>query len=82
MNFKKDVSDIALVNDPKEAICYYFQEKGHWKYSYPKYMEGLKKNKAKGIDSSYMFAIKLHQAMTFSNWILDTGCGIYICSYV
>lgn len=28
-NPKKAVLDITSVNDPKEAICYYYQEKGH-----------------------------------------------------
>lgn len=28
-NPKMDVFDITSVNDPKEAICYYYQEKEH-----------------------------------------------------
>lgn len=35
------------MNDPKEAICYYCQEKGHWKRTFPMYLEDLKEKKPK-----------------------------------
>lgn len=66
-NPKKDVSDIAPVNNPKEAISYYCQEKCHWKHSFPMYFEDLKKNKAKGIRTSGMFTTELHLDSTFIN---------------
>lgn len=54
---KEDISNIAPVNDPKEAICYFCQEKGHWKRSFFKYLEDLKKNKPKVDGSLGMFTI-------------------------
>nr|KAJ0189501.1 hypothetical protein LSAT_V11C800413990 [Lactuca sativa] len=55
---------------------------GHWKCRCPKYLEDLKKKKAKGVGTSSMLTIKLHSASTSNNWILDIGCGTHICSDV
>ena len=54
---KRGESDIAPVSDPNEAICFYCQQKGHWKRSCPKYREDMKLNKAKGASSSGTFVI-------------------------
>ncbi|GKG22904.1 LRR receptor-like serine/threonine-protein kinase ERECTA, partial [Tanacetum coccineum] len=35
-------SEIAPTSDPKEAVCFYCNTKGHRKRSYPKYLKGLK----------------------------------------
>lgn len=77
-NPKKVDSNIALVSDPNEAICFYSQLKGHWKCSYPKYLEDIKKNNAKGTNTSCIFMIKLHSASKFDSWILDTEYGTHI----
>lgn len=55
------------MNDPEEAVCYYCQEKGHWKDSFPKYLEDLKKKKSKGTATSGMFKIELHSTSTSNN---------------
>lgn len=77
-NIKKDVSSIPPMNDPKESICYYFQNKGHWKHSCPKYLVDLKKNKGKVIGTSCMFTIGLHAASTSNNWI---QINVNMCTY-
>ena len=43
-NFKgkeKANSELVPTKDPKEAICFYCGQKGHWKRSCPKYMKDL-----------------------------------------
>ncbi|GJW09519.1 retrotransposon protein, putative, ty1-copia subclass [Tanacetum coccineum] len=42
---RKVVSEIAPTSDPKEAVCFYCNTKGHWKHSCPKYLKGLKDEK-------------------------------------
>ncbi|GJW33498.1 hypothetical protein Tco_0053530 [Tanacetum coccineum] len=38
---------IAPTGDPKEAVCFYFNTKGHWKRSYLNYLKDLKDRKVK-----------------------------------
>ena len=75
----KAQGEIAPSSDPSEAICFYCQQKGHWKHSFPKYLEDLKKGKVKVASTSGMFMIELHRTFTSNSWILDTGCGTHIC---
>ncbi|GJV18676.1 retrotransposon protein, putative, ty1-copia subclass, partial [Tanacetum coccineum] len=42
---RKAKSDIAPTSDLKEAVCFYYNTKGHWKRSCPKYMKDLKDGK-------------------------------------
>ncbi|GKE13645.1 hypothetical protein Tco_1421222 [Tanacetum coccineum] len=44
---RKAESEIAPTSDPKEAVCFYYNIKGHWKRSYPKYLKDLKDGKVK-----------------------------------
>ncbi|GJT57456.1 retrotransposon protein, putative, ty1-copia subclass [Tanacetum coccineum] len=44
---RKDESEIAPTSDPKEAVCFYCNTKGHWKRSCPKYLKDLKNGKVK-----------------------------------
>ncbi|GJT66384.1 putative reverse transcriptase domain-containing protein [Tanacetum coccineum] len=39
---RKVESEIAPTSDPKEAVCFYCNTKGHWKRSCPKYLKDLK----------------------------------------
>ncbi|KAJ9551376.1 hypothetical protein OSB04_015421 [Centaurea solstitialis] len=77
---KAETSNILPTSDPKEAISFYCQEKGHWKRSCPKYLEVLKVNKAKECGTSGIFMIELHSTSVSNSWVLDTGCGTHICS--
>ncbi|KAJ9549604.1 hypothetical protein OSB04_022147 [Centaurea solstitialis] len=77
---KAETSNILPTSDPKEAICFYCQEKGHWKRSCPKYLEVLKVNKAKECGTSGIFMIERHSTSVSNSWVLDTGCGTHICS--
>ncbi|GJZ72679.1 retrotransposon protein, putative, ty1-copia subclass [Tanacetum coccineum] len=42
---RKFESEIAPTGDPKEAVCFYCNTKGHWKRSCPKYLKDLKDGK-------------------------------------
>ncbi|GJW23877.1 retrotransposon protein, putative, ty1-copia subclass [Tanacetum coccineum] len=42
---RKVDSEIAPTGDPKEAVCFYCNTKGHWKRSCPKYLKDLKDGK-------------------------------------
>ncbi|GJS65671.1 retrotransposon protein, putative, ty1-copia subclass [Tanacetum coccineum] len=44
---RKVDSEIAPTGDPKEAVCFYCNTKGHWKHSWPKYLKDLKDEKVK-----------------------------------
>ncbi|GJZ41397.1 retrotransposon protein, putative, ty1-copia subclass [Tanacetum coccineum] len=52
---RKFESEIAPTGDPKEAVCFYCNTKGHWKRSCPKYLKDLKDGKVKkgGHSGSY-----------------------------
>nr|GEZ99131.1 hypothetical protein [Tanacetum cinerariifolium] len=77
---RKDEYEIAPTNDPKEAVCFYCNTKGHWKRSCPKYLKDLKDEKVKKGSHSGMFMIELHNTTTSDSWVMDTGCGTYICT--
>lgn len=77
-NPKKVHFDIPPI-DPIKAICFCFQQKGHKKYSCPKYLKDVKKNKANKIGTLNIFMVKLQSASTSYYWILDTRCGTHIC---
>ncbi|GKE31977.1 retrotransposon protein, putative, ty1-copia subclass, partial [Tanacetum coccineum] len=76
---RKDKYEIAPTSDPKEVVCFYSNTKGHWKRSCPKYLKDLKDEKVKKSSHSGMFMIELHNTTTSDSWVLDTGCGTYIC---
>ncbi|GJU25310.1 retrotransposon protein, putative, ty1-copia subclass [Tanacetum coccineum] len=42
---RKAESEIAPTSDPKEAMCFYYNTKGHWKRSCLKYLKDLKDGK-------------------------------------
>ncbi|GJW09833.1 FAR1-related sequence 5-like protein [Tanacetum coccineum] len=77
---RKVDSEIAPTGDPKEAVCFYCNTKGHWKHSCPKYLKDLKDGKVKKGGHSGMFMIELHNTTTSDSWVLDTGCGTHICT--
>ena len=82
-NFKgkeKANSELVPTKDPKEAICFYCGQKGHWKRSCPKYMKDLKDGNVDKSVASGMYMIELHSTSLSTSWILDTGCGSHICS--
>ncbi|GJU46177.1 retrotransposon protein, putative, ty1-copia subclass [Tanacetum coccineum] len=77
---RKAKSEIAPTSDPKEAVCFYCNTKGHWKRSCPNYLKDLKDGKVEKGSHSGMFMIELHNTTTSDSWLLDTGCGTYICT--
>ncbi|GKB61470.1 retrotransposon protein, putative, ty1-copia subclass [Tanacetum coccineum] len=77
---RKFESEIAPTGDPKEAVCFYCNTKGHWKRSCPKYLKDLKDGKVEKGGHSGMFMIELHNTTTSDSWVLDTGCGTHICT--
>ncbi|GKD40785.1 retrotransposon protein, putative, ty1-copia subclass [Tanacetum coccineum] len=70
--------DCAPIIDPKEAVYFYYNTKGYWKRSCPKYLKDLKDRKVKKDGHSGMFMIELHNTTTLDSWVLDTGCGTHI----
>ena len=77
---RKSESEIAPTSDPKEAVCFYCNTKGHWKRSCQKYLKDLKDGKVEKSGQSGIFVIELHNIITSNSWILDTGCGNHICT--
>ncbi|GKF23258.1 retrotransposon protein, putative, ty1-copia subclass, partial [Tanacetum coccineum] len=71
---------VLNVGDPKEAVCFYCNTKGHWKRSCPKYLKDLKDEKVEKGGHSGMFMIELHNTTTSDAWVLDTVCGTHICT--
>ncbi|GKD74848.1 retrotransposon protein, putative, ty1-copia subclass [Tanacetum coccineum] len=74
---RKAESEIAHTSDPKEAVCFYCNTKGHWERSCPKYLRDLKNGKVKKGSHSGMFMIELHNTTTSDSWVLDTRCGTH-----
>ena len=79
---RKTDSEIAPTSDPKEAMCFYCNTKGHWKRSCPKYLKDLKDGKVEKGSQSGMFMIELHNTTTSVLWVLDTGCGTHVSGVV
>ncbi|KAL7600494.1 hypothetical protein Lser_V15G27034 [Lactuca serriola] len=40
-------ASIPHVSDPKEAVCFYCNQKGHWKRTCPQYLQDIKDGKVK-----------------------------------
>ena len=67
---------------PKEGVCFFCNEPGHWKRNCKLYLEDLKKKKKTDETSSLgIYAIQINFS-PFSSWVLDTGCGSHICTNV
>ena len=67
---------------PKEGVCFFQNEAGHWKRNYKLYLEDLKKKKKTGeTSSSSIYVIQINFSPS-SSWVLDTGCGSHICTNV
>ncbi|GJT08322.1 retrotransposon protein, putative, ty1-copia subclass [Tanacetum coccineum] len=59
---RKAESEIAPTSDPKEAMCFYYNTKGHWKRSCLKYLKDLKDGKVeKGGHSGEYLSIEFFE---------------------
>ncbi|GJS24277.1 retrotransposon protein, putative, ty1-copia subclass [Tanacetum coccineum] len=74
---RKAEYEIAHTSDPKEAVCFYCNTKGHWERSCPKYLRDLKDEKVKKGSHSGSFLIELHNTTTSDSLVLDTRCGTH-----
>ena len=67
---------------PKEGVCFFCNEPGHWKRNCKLYLEDLKKKKKTGETSSLgIYVIQINFSPS-SSWVLDTECGSHICTNV
>ena len=65
---------------PKEGVCLFSNEPGHWKRNCKLYLEDLKKKKKTGdTSSSAIYVIQINFSPS-SSWVLDIGCGSHICT--
>ena len=69
----------SLSTIPKEAECFYCHEKGDWMRSCPKYLQDVKDGKVKATHAG-IYTILSKISSHSNSWVLDTGCGFYICS--
>ncbi|KAK8696687.1 hypothetical protein V6N13_001819 [Hibiscus sabdariffa] len=65
----------------KEGKCFHCEKSDHWKRNCPVYLEEVKKAKAVGASLSGIYVIDVNMS-TSSSWVLDTGCGSHICTFV
>ena len=63
---------------PKEGVCFFRNEKGHWKRNCVLYLEDLKKKKSSEATTSGIYVIEVNLS-TSASWVLDTGCRSHIC---
>ena len=65
---------------PKEGICFFCNELGHWKRNCKLYLDDLKK-KGSATTSLGMDLIEVNLS-TSDSWVLDIGSGSQICTNV
>ncbi|KAK9031725.1 hypothetical protein V6N11_056015 [Hibiscus sabdariffa] len=65
----------------KYGKCFHCGKTRHWKRNCPIYLEDVKKAKAVGASVSGIYVIDVNMS-TSSSWVLDTGCGSHICTFV
>ena len=63
---------------PKEGVCFFCNEQGHWKRNCKLYLEDLKKKKSSEATTSGIY-VKEVNLSTSASWVLDTRCGSHIC---
>ena len=63
---------------PKEGVCFFCNEQGHWKRNCKLYLEDLKKKKSSEATTSGIYVIEVNLS-TSASWVLDTRCGCHIC---
>ena len=66
-------------SNPMEAECHHCHKIGHWKRSYPEYLQAIKDGKIKP-SSAGIYTIKSNDSSHSISGVLDTGCGFHICS--
>ena len=66
---------------PKEGVCFFCNEQGHWKRNCKLYLEDLKKKKSSEATTSGIYFIEVNLS-TSASWVLDIGCGSRICVIV
>ena len=78
---KPKSKDKSQAKPPKEGICFFCNEPGHWKRNCKLYLDDLKKNKGSVTTSSGIHVIELNLS-TSDSWVLDTGSGSHNCTNV
>ena len=63
---------------PKEGVCFFCNEQGHWKRNCKLYLEDLKKTKSSEATTSGIYVIEVN-LFTSAALVLDTRCGSHIC---
>ena len=63
---------------PKEGVCFFCNEQGHFKRNCKLYLEDLKKKNSSEATTSCIYVIEVNLS-TSPSWVLDTGCGSHIC---
>ena len=67
---------------PKEGVCFFGNDPGHWKRNCKLYLEDIKNKKKTGeTSSSSIYVIQINFSPS-SSWVLDTGCRSHIFTNV
>ena len=66
---------------PKEGVCFFYNEPGHWKRNCKLYLEDLRKKKGIETTALGIYVIQVNLS-TSTSWVLDIGCGSHICANV
>ena len=77
---KKKGKETTSKETSSKGICFHCGQVGHWKRNCKAYLDSKNKVACDAPSSSGIYVIEVNTISYGNLWVLDTGCGSYICT--